>query len=689
MARPRRLVHLLGAALTVAAAASTMPAAAAAACPAANGDAYSTTVLGNDPIAYYRLNETSGSSGMCDSSSDANNGTYVGTGLTFGVPGPILAGTDTGVGEASGGSGIGDSASSFTGQITGRASWTLQGWFKSTGTTQDQALVAMGAAGSGEIVGLTTWNNESCGAGNASSYASTLGLDEDLGSNCWNTAAVGDESGNPINVYDGNWHFLAITYNVSADTVTGYVDGQSLGSQTPTTAFDLASGPIRIGYWVDTTVNQPLIGDAAEIAVFPTALTAAEIAAEYEASSTVTNPTDTSTAVSCIPPAPPDGTASTCTATVTGSAASAPTGTVSFIASPSSGTFSDTGTCTVSAGTGDTSSCDLTFTTSTGGGYTITGNYSGDDANVASDGSTTIVAIDPTSTSVSCPTTGVTVGDPINCTATVTDSGGNAAMYGSVEFATDPATSGALQPSSCTENTTASSTTVSCPVQFTPPQVGVYELSATYCGDDGATPPSVCSGDGTDLGGDHAPSTGSTPVTVNLTPSGGSSPPTTLGGTGPSGGNGQPGGPGVLGNPPTPARGLIKLGSKLKVSRRNQVIVPLACKGKPGAKCTGTVALDMQVAVVNKHPALGGSRRTVYVVELATGSFSVKAPGSTSVRVKLTKTALKILKAAKAKSLSVTATATEFGSIVTEQKAKLTIHAAPRRKKHKKTKHKR
>jgi hypothetical protein len=417
------------------------------------------------------------------------------------------------------------------------------------------------------------------------------------------------------------------------------------------------------------------IAAAAAVAIVPSAVAAGT--------------TGTSTAVSCAPQSPPDGTASTCAATVTGSGSSAPTGTVSFTASPSSGAFSDSAACTLAAGANDTSSCQLTFTPTAGGSYTIVGDYDGDGANTGSDGSADIVSIDPTSTSVACPTAGVTAGDPTTCTATVTDSAGDEAMYGSVEFATTPSASGSLEPGDCTESSTASSTTVTCPVEFTPPQTGSYTLSATYCGDAGLTAPAQCNGDETSLGGDHAPSSGSTTVTANLTPSGTTGPTTTTGSDGSGTGEPSGGGPGTgVSGTGAPVGGLIKLGSKLAVKHHDLVMVPLACKGTAGARCTGTVALDMEVRVLTKTPTLtgrGGTKRVAYTVDLGSATFSVNAPRSTSVRVKLTKTALKIFKAADVRSLAVTATATEFGAIVAEQPAKLATGAHPRRK----TKHRR
>jgi hypothetical protein len=57
------------------------------------------------------------------------------------------------------------------------------------------------------------------------------------------------------------------------------------------------------------------------------------------------------------------------------------------------------------------------------------------------------------------------------------------------------------------------------------------------------------------------------------------------------------------------------------------------------------------------------------------------------VRLKLTKTALEIFKAVHKRSLAVTATATEFGEIVAEQRARLTTSAKKAKHRHKGKRH--
>jgi hypothetical protein len=238
------------------------PAPAAASCPAPSGDAYSTAVLSDAPIAYYRLDELSGP-GLCDSSSTAVNGTYKSAGVTLGVAGALLNSPDTAVQVASPSTGVGDGGAG----LTGNHSFSFEGWFRSTGVDQTQVLVDMGIGGAGNIAGL--------GSTITTSGSSVL-LDTFDGVVYWPTGAV--------NIYDQQWHYLAVTYDQATGQVTGYLDGRNLGPKTPPHPMHLGASNIRVGWWIDTFLNRPFIGDMDEIGVYPSALSPARIAAHFAAS---------------------------------------------------------------------------------------------------------------------------------------------------------------------------------------------------------------------------------------------------------------------------------------------------------------------------------------------------------------------------------------------------------------------
>ena len=241
-------------------AASAAP--AAASCPAASGDAYSTAALADSPIAYYRLDEPSGST-LCDSSASAVNGTYKSAGVTLGVSGALLNGPDTAARATDPSAGVADGGPG----VTGNHSFTLEGWFRSTGANQVQMLVDMGTRGTGNIAGLGVSNQ---------APGSNVILDTYNGVVFWPTGAV--------HVYDQQWHYLVVTYDQPSNLLTGYVDGKNLGPKAPAHPLILGASNIRLGWWVDTVFNHAFIGDTDEIAVYPSALSPARVQAHFAAS---------------------------------------------------------------------------------------------------------------------------------------------------------------------------------------------------------------------------------------------------------------------------------------------------------------------------------------------------------------------------------------------------------------------
>ena len=235
---------------------------AAASCPPPPVDAYSRAVLLDSPIAYYRLDEASGPT-LCDSSTSATNGTYKPAGVTFGLSGALLNSPDSGVAVVGPSLGIGDGGPG----ITGNHSFTLEGWFRSTGPAQTEMLVDMGTAGTGAIAGVGVSN---------SGTGSNLRLDTYNGVVDWPTGAT--------SVYDEQWHYLAVSYEAASDQVTGYLDGVNLGPKASPHTLTLGASSIRLGWWVDTYLNHPFTGNADEVAVYPSALSPARIYAHLAAS---------------------------------------------------------------------------------------------------------------------------------------------------------------------------------------------------------------------------------------------------------------------------------------------------------------------------------------------------------------------------------------------------------------------
>ena len=107
----------------------------------------------------------------------------------------------------------------------------------------------------------------------------------------------------------------------------------------------------------------------------------------------------TSASTSCFPSPAVIGSQTSCTTTVTDTAAAgqtAPTGTVALTATPGGGSFSTSGSCTLepTPATG-VSSCAVAYVPATSGNYTITGTYTGDSHHAAASGSVAIAATPP------------------------------------------------------------------------------------------------------------------------------------------------------------------------------------------------------------------------------------------------------------------------------------------------------
>lgn len=211
---------------------------------------------------------------MCDSSTSRNNGTYA-AGVQLGRSGAVAGDSAAGAGSASSGIGTGGPNSG----LTGRHDFTLETWFRSTTPPHNQSLVNMGEAGEGNIAGLSTWTSTT-GDGKPSQLVLDLyvGVSNASALPIWDTSTVG------VNLWDGRWHYLAITYSAATDKVDGYVDGQDMGALTPLVAINLEASRIRVGYWVDSYLNPDVIGDEDEVAVYPAALSPARIEAHFVAS---------------------------------------------------------------------------------------------------------------------------------------------------------------------------------------------------------------------------------------------------------------------------------------------------------------------------------------------------------------------------------------------------------------------
>ncbi len=240
-------------------------------CHPATKDAYAKAVLADGPIAYYRLDEAGGGT-LCDASTGHNNGTYSVSGVTLGRPGALHSSKDTAVG-ADGSAKV--AVSDANSGISGPTSFTIEGWFQTT-TRQDQMVVDIGQGGAQNMAGLGPWINLL-----SPTYVLTPGSGDYITFDTFDGTFEFDAKSVGIDVFDGRWHYAAISYSAAGGAATAYLDNHALGS-AKVTEKPLAS-PIRIGFWVDALYNKPFNGELDEIAVYQSALTADQIARHFAA----------------------------------------------------------------------------------------------------------------------------------------------------------------------------------------------------------------------------------------------------------------------------------------------------------------------------------------------------------------------------------------------------------------------
>jgi PKD repeat protein len=231
---------------------------------------YAKSVLSQGALDYWRLDEPSGTA-VYDWAGYSDQ--VAGTGVTRGTPGAT---------------GDNDAASTFSGDSTGLSAtqsaidgpqtFSVEAWFKTTSTS------------GGKIVGFGNANT-----GTSTSYDRHLYMEPngtlDFGVYNGNTSIL--SSPTPLN--DGTWHQAIGTLSPSGMQL--YIDGVRVATRTDATSAQVYQGYWRIGG--DSTWNgaQYFGGSIDDVSVYPSALTAQQVDAQWVAAGNKTKlasaPTDT------------------------------------------------------------------------------------------------------------------------------------------------------------------------------------------------------------------------------------------------------------------------------------------------------------------------------------------------------------------------------------------------------------
>ena len=231
--------------------------------PTGSSATYASTILADSPAAYYRLDDNGP---MMANSSGSANPASASAGTTTGIGGALSSDTDAAV-EPNGN--VVGSDLSPVGEPTGTSPVTLEGWVRTTSAGQ-QTLLSYGGTSSGQSLSLMTSNSLAYGGGD-------FGVVTDNGGGYWFTPA------RPVD--DGNWHLLDVTYDGS--TLTGYMDGVTVGSAYASVTLATTTGPLAIGGLVYCGGCDPPQGSNSgldEVAMYPTALSASQILGHFTAS---------------------------------------------------------------------------------------------------------------------------------------------------------------------------------------------------------------------------------------------------------------------------------------------------------------------------------------------------------------------------------------------------------------------
>ena len=226
---------------------------------------YSDTVLADNPIGFWLLNETSGTTGD-DLTANNNDLTFynsptlnVATGLTGITKAITFDGTNDRLNTAT--------VSTFN--VAASANWSIEIWIKTSSSTFGVPIAWRDASGSNAgLDGILTINN------------GTAGLIQLLTADSVGNLLIISHAGS---YNDNAWHQVVISAT-SAGAIRLYVDGVDRANSTTLRNIGTSNRAIVVGA-NDTggTYAQFYTGTATAVSVYNTALSAAQVLAHYNA----------------------------------------------------------------------------------------------------------------------------------------------------------------------------------------------------------------------------------------------------------------------------------------------------------------------------------------------------------------------------------------------------------------------
>ncbi|MGH7951056.1 MAG: LamG-like jellyroll fold domain-containing protein [Limisphaerales bacterium] len=253
---------------------------------------YPQSVLADQPIGYWRLNDPDDGSSQPDGTSDGNNGVlchdYAGgnngiyTNTSLGYPGYNPTNEPTETSALFGQSGI-SFYDSDAGQIDGidfsattntSSDFTVEAWVNGYSQTYDAGIVTKGYGGGGEQFTLDTGSD-----GGTPSHAFRFFVRDASG-------AVHAVNSSIAPTYGGGWHHLVGVCDEANGYVALYIDGAAVGttSISPGSGILASTNLMTIGSRMstaDTNNNYQFYGNIDDVAVYNYALSSSQVAAQY------------------------------------------------------------------------------------------------------------------------------------------------------------------------------------------------------------------------------------------------------------------------------------------------------------------------------------------------------------------------------------------------------------------------
>jgi hypothetical protein len=227
---------------------------------------YDTSVLSNTPTIYYRVDEPSGSTAL-DTSGAGRNGTYTAI-SAYAQTGAMVTNPDKSVCTTGGGGRLVSGGTTTSNPTT----FSLEIWFKTTTTA------------GGKLIGFESTQASTSSKFDRHVYMNNTGR---LVYGGWGSSPKTITTSAAYN--NGTWHLLTLTAapNGSTQRSSLYIDGvlSATGSTTAVTSYTgwwrAGYGALASGSGYPSSAN--FTGCLDNIAVYPSELSAAQVAAHYNA----------------------------------------------------------------------------------------------------------------------------------------------------------------------------------------------------------------------------------------------------------------------------------------------------------------------------------------------------------------------------------------------------------------------